>query len=385
MATRSRTGGRTHHASEILYRPGEAVRRAPGSDNVSRFAGGSMKYFRRIILRELLVRSFHGLVLIGICIGSVAGQDSRQREQEDAIKLETTLIQIPVVVRDKGGRYVLDLARQDFVIYEDGVRQTVDFFGTIEEPFSVALVLDTSGSTAAQLELIKSSAIAFIDSLRAQDRVMVIGFSDSVEVKCEMTGDREVMYNAVRSLGAGEFTQVYEAVYTSVWERMQGLPGRKAVILFTDGIDTASSEIIAEDTLDAVIESEDVIIYAIRYNTRPDVERRLERNVINGQYMEGSKGISWDEKRRALDRAYEEADEYLRQLAQSSGGVVERADELMDLKGSFRRIADELRQQYLLGYYPAKRDRDDQDRRVEVQVTRPGSKVRTRPVYRLAR
>jgi Ca-activated chloride channel family protein len=332
------------------------------------------------ICRTMVVSGF-----LSLSIASSFGQEAMQKDKDDAIKLETTLIQIPVVVRDKGGRYILDLNKQDFTVFEDGMRQTVEFFGTVDEPFSVALVLDTSGSTASQLEFIKSSAIAFIDSLRPHDRVMVIGFSDSVEVKSEMTGNREVLYGAVRSLGSGEFTQVYEAIYTAVWERMQNIEGRKAVILFTDGIDTASSEIVAEDTLDAVIESEDVIMYAIRYNTRPDVERKLEKKVIAGEYIEGKKRMPWGEKRLELDRAYKEADEYLFQLTELSGGVVERADELTDIKGSFQRLANELRQQYLLGYYPAKRDRDDQERKVDVVVNLPGVKVRTRPVYRLSR
>lgn len=321
-------------------------------------------------------------VVTWLCVAIVQGQDFKQKQQDDEIKLETTLVQIPVVVSDKGGRYILDLSKREFSIYEDGVRQTVEFFGTVEEPFSVALVLDTSGSTAAQLEYIKASAIAFIDSLRPHDKVMVIGFNDSVEVKCEMTGDRNVLYQAVRSLSSGEFTQVYEAVYTAVWEKLQGISGRKAVILFTDGIDTASSEIVAEDTLDAVIESEDVIVYAIRYNTQADVEKKLEKKVIAGEYIEGNKRIPWYQKQQELDRAYKEADEYLQQLTQSSGGIIERADELVDLKGAFRRLADELRQQYLLGYYPTNREKADKDRKLEVSVTRPGVRVRSRPVYR---
>ncbi|HEX5733050.1 MAG TPA: VWA domain-containing protein [Blastocatellia bacterium] len=340
----------------------------------------SISRFRIFVLLFL-----HGIMIVTLGVAPVATQDAKPLDQDEAIKLETTLVQIPAVVRDKGGRYVLDLTRHDFEIYEDGLRKPVEFFGTIEEPFSVALVLDTSGSTASQLEFIKSSAIAFIDSLRPHDRVMVIGFNDSVDVKCEMTGNREVLYGAVRALSSGEFTQVYEAVYTAVWEKLGELPGRKAVILFSDGIDTASSEIVAEDTLDAVIESEDVIMYAIRYNTRADVERKLEKKVVGGQFIAGGKSLTWEEKRRELDRAYKEADEYLDQLAQLSGGIVERADELVDLKASFRRIADELRQQYLLGYYPTKKDKADQDRKVDILVTRPGLRVRTRPVYRLAR
>jgi hypothetical protein len=106
--------------------------------------------------------------------------------------------------------------------------------------------------------------------------------------------------------------------------------------------------------------------------------------MIAGEYVEGKKRVPWEEKRRELDRAYIEADEYLGQLAQLSGGMVERADELVDLRSTFRRLADELRQQYLLGYYPTKKERPDQDRRVDVTVNRPGVKVRARPIYRIS-
>lgn len=316
------------------------------------------------------------------CFG-VGAQVERGGEDE-AIRLKSTLVQVPVVVSWPGGRYVTDLQQKDFVIYEDGVRQEIEFFGSVEEPFSVALVLDSSGSTAAQLDFIKNAALSFVDNLRPQDRVLVIEFNDSVAVRCELTNDRNVIRQALASIHPGEFTQVYEAVYTAVWERLHGLEGRKAVILFSDGIDTASSEIVEEDTLDAVLDSEDIIVYPIRYNTRPSVEEKLRRRTSDNL---GGPGLStiqvdWESRRRELDRAYRSADEYLERLAEISGGIVERADELVDLKGAFARIAEELRHQYLIGYYPAEDSRISDDRRIKVEVKRGGVKVRARPSYR---
>lgn len=327
-------------------------------------------------------------------IVTAAAQQEKSRkpspEDEEAVRLRTTLVQVPVVVSERGGRYVSDLTRQEFTIFEDGIKQDIELFGSVEEPFSVALLLDSSGSTEASLEQIKSAAMAFIGNLRPHDRVMVVSFNDSVEVLSELTNDTTRLASAVRSIKPGQFTQVYEAVYTAVWERMHDIQGRKAVIVFTDGIDTASSEISEEDTLDAVIESEDIIVYPIRYATRDDVERKMEARMETRPRVPSSSngsesiGANLEQSKRELDRAYRTADEYLQQLAEMSGGIVERADKLGDLKAALGRIAEELRHQYLLGYYPANRQKDERSRKINVRVTRPGVIVRARPAYRLS-
>jgi VWFA-related protein len=323
-----------------------------------------------------------------LILPTTAQQERSQRpvpRDDEPIKLNTTLVQVPVVVSEPGGRYVSDLTRDEFSVFEDGVKQTVELFGSVEEPFSVALLLDSSGSTQATLDQIKSAAMAFLDNLRPHDRVMVVSFNDTVEVLCDLTNNKTRLTAAVQSIKSGEFTQVYEAVYTAVWETLHDIPGRKAVIVFSDGIDTASSEISLEDTLDAVIESEDIIVYPIRYATREDVERKMETRV-KATFPNDSAAAEakMEQSRRDLDRAYRGGDEYLQQLADMSGGVVARADKLSDLRPALGRIAEELRHQYLLGYYPTNRQKDDKSRKIAVRVTRPGVTVRARPAYRLA-
>jgi Ca-activated chloride channel homolog len=320
-------------------------------------------------------------------------QNKKQDSDDEPIKLQTTLVQVPVIVKDRGERYLTDLTKQEFKIFENGVEQEVTFFGTVEEPFNVALLIDSSGSTVDQLAHIKAAAGAFLDNLRPHDKVMVIEFNDSVSIHCELTSNRDTLNRAIERIQPGEYTQVYEAVYTAVWEKLEDVEGRKAVILFSDGIDNASTEIAEEDTLDAVIESEDVIVYPIRFSTRADVERRLERKYAN-QRLEApnqatpaslnlvKKLPTYEEALRDLDKTYRKADEYLNELARLSGGVVERADRLTDLQAAFGRIADELRKQYLIGYYP-KDEKSESDRRIRVQVTRPDAKVRARPGYKV--
>jgi len=330
-----------------------------------------------------------GVIAALLVLPTAAQQDRVQKpvpQDEEPIKLHTTLVQVPVVVSERGGRYVSDLTQEDFTIFEDGIKQNIDLFGSVEEPFSVALLLDSSGSTEGALDQIKSAAMAFLGNLRPHDRVMVVSFNDSVEVLSELTNDTAKLAAAVRSIKSGEFTQVYEAVYTAVWERLHDLPGRKAVIVFTDGIDTASSEISQEDTLDAVIESEDIIVYPIRYSTREDVERKMDSRIrasLNSRVPQRTTA-SLEESRRELDRAYRGADEYLQMLADMSGGIVERADRLGDLKAALGRIAEELRHQYLIGYYPSNKQKDERARRITVRVSRPGVTVRARPAYRVA-
>jgi VWFA-related protein len=303
-------------------------------------------------------------------------QQGQTKREDEAIKLETTLVQVPVIVSGSGGRYITDLKKNEFTLFENNESQEIQFFGSIEEPFNVALLLDSSGSTAQQLEYIKQCALAFIENLRPHDRVMVVSFDDSVHIQSELTGDRDKLRRAVASITSGEFTQVYEAVYTAIWERLQDVNGRKALILFSDGIDNASSEISSEDTLDAVVESEDIIVYPIRYSTRPDVESKLRKRLAPELVEEGT---------RKLDREYRKADEYLHELAELSGGTVHRADQLTDINGAFTKIADELRHQYLLGYYPTNQQKGELQRRIVVRVSRDGVRVRTRPGYRMTR
>ncbi len=321
-------------------------------------------------------------------------QNKKQESDDEPIKLQTTLVQVPVIVKDRGERYVTDLKKQEFRLFENGVEQEITFFGTVEEPFNVALLIDSSGSTVEQLTHIKAAAAAFLDNLRPNDKVMVIEFNDSVSVLCELTNNRDTLNRAIERIQPGEYTQVYDAVYTAVWEKLEEVEGRKAVILFSDGIDNASTEIDDEDTFAAVTESEDVIIYPIRYSTRADVERKLEKKYANlrleapNQATNASLNLvkkppTFEEAMSDLDKTYRKADEYLDELARLSGGVVERADRLTDLQAAFGRIADELRKQYLIGYYP-KDEKSASDRRIRVQVTRQDTKVRARPGYKVS-
>lgn len=343
---------------------------------------------------------------------------SSQRTTEqrgDVIELTGTLVNVPVVVRDSNNRYIADLKKEHFRLFEDGMEQEIVFFSNTEEPFSVALLLDTSGSTREELPRIQDAAITFVEQLHDYDRVMVISFDDDIDLQCELTSDRREIVRAIRRVRSGGSTRLYDAVAFTLSQRLNHVSGRKAIVLFTDGVDTASRNAGFESTIRDLEES-NVLVYSIRYNTLEAVARRTggSGGVIIGRIplplpLPGpSQRTRWPipwphpgpfpvpgrwptpSPRRGpgspthdrLEEMYRRGEAYLSELADRTGGVLYAADSLYDLPGVFEHIADELRHQYMLGYYPSNTARDGSYRRIRVTVRHPDAHVRARPGYR---
>lgn len=198
----------------------------------------------------------------------VPRSDANQSEQ--AIKLQATLVTVPVIASDREGRYIPDMRREQFSLYEDGASQEIVFFATINEPFHVVLMLDTSASTQEKLGQIRSAAAAFVEQLKPADRVKVISFDDETRDLCAFTSDRAELKGAIDQTRPGQGTKLYDAVALAL-RVLRTIEGRKAVVLFTDGVDDVSARTRYEDNILAVEES-GVIVYPIRYNTRVETE-----------------------------------------------------------------------------------------------------------------
>jgi VWFA-related protein len=196
--------------------------------------------------------------------------------QEETIKLEATVITVPVIASDRDERYIPDMRREDFTIYEDEVKQEIVFFATVSEPFHVVLMLDTSASTQEKLDQIKRAATTFVEQLKAADRVRVISFDDQVRDLCEFTNDRAELRQAIDRTRPGKATKLYDAVALAL-RQLHSVRGRKAIVLFTDGADKTSDNARYEDNISAVEES-GVIVYPIRYDTRAETEAMLRRD-----------------------------------------------------------------------------------------------------------
>jgi Mg-chelatase subunit ChlD len=194
----------------------------------------------------------------GITTDRIASPDGETIEG-DVIRFDTALITVPVTVQDRYGRYVPLLRRENFRIMEDGVEQKIAYFATTDSPFTVVLLLDTSGSTRLRLDDIQNAAINFVGKLKAADSVMVMSFDDRINVLCNATTDRDAITKAIRKTRTGGGTRLYDAVEDVLTKQLKTISGRKAVVLFTDGVDTASRRATYNSTMRLAEESEAAI------------------------------------------------------------------------------------------------------------------------------
>jgi Ca-activated chloride channel homolog len=290
---------------------------------------------------------------------------NQQGGDDQVVKLESTLVNIPLLVSDRSGRYIPQLSKNDFVLYEDGVQQEIASFGSEEVPFNVALLLDVSPSVEGNIESIQDAALAFVRQLRPQDRVMVASFDRGINYLTDFTNNRQELEWAIRRVRTGSGTSVYDAVYETVARRLRGIDGRKAMILFSDGEDTTSRRASYDDAINIVTES-DVLVYGLRYpgtdngggggysppwsrSPWPGIQLPLPfpwpRSRRNGPYGGGGGGgrgggRSWGGK------------DFMKDITEAGGGPVFDAERVSDMSGLASRIADELRHVYVLSYYP---------------------------------
>jgi VWA domain-containing protein len=192
-------------------------------------------------------------------------------DEPEVLKVTTNLVTVPIIAATIEGIYVPDLKQEELGISEDGVKQDVAFFATVSAPFHVVLLLDTSASTQEKLGLIRKAAIAFVEQLQPGDRVKVISFDDQVRDLNEFTNSRAALRSAINKTESGKGTKVYDAVELAL-ASIRSIQGRKAIVLFSDGMDWHSDRASFESTLHW-LEEEEVIVYPIRYETRAETER----------------------------------------------------------------------------------------------------------------
>lgn len=356
------------------------------------------------------------------------------------ISVSTRLVTVPVRVLDRKNRFIGGLKKENFSIFEDEAPQELAFFSNEAQPFTVALVMDMSYSSTFKIEDIQSAAIAFIDQLRPSDKVMVISFDEEVHLLCEPTSDRQRIYAAIRNTKISTGTSLYEAMDMTMNLRMRPIEGRKAIVLFTDGVDTTSRRANDIENLRDAMEL-DALIYPIRYDTYADVQA-MKRNppiaapppglpipdsstrIPNGTPGTLPTGFPFpfptgtgrtttpvprstpdprggtrmpDEEdplgvptrppvmmpgqRGTTAAEYRFAEEYLNQLAFRTGGRVNLASSLSNLNAAFAKIASELREFYSIGYYPKEDSEAGKTRRIKVRVDQENMVVKARDSY----
>jgi Ca-activated chloride channel family protein len=298
---------------------------------------------------------------------------SSQEPDIEVLRTSTSLVAVPVIVKTRQGAYVPNLLRENFRVYEDGVEQEVSSFETNDAPFTVILMLDVSDSTRSQLGEIQKAAIAFLNQLRPADRALIISFDKQLSLLSTATGDRKVLSDAIKRVQTGGGTAIYDAIETTITAQLKRIPGRKAVVMLTDGVDTASVRATYQSTLRAATEQY-ALIYPIQYD--------ISKETATGQPDDKFGRVTYTTPSgEPLDKAYQRGTRYLQRIAEISGGRFQTSDSLKNLGNSFAQIAAELRQQYSLSYYPKNTTAKSSKRRLKVVVDVPNATVHSRDNY----
>ncbi len=321
------------------------------------------------------------VLLVGCCFLAVAQSKPQTnptpptKSDDEVITVEISVVNIPVTVFDRQGKFISDLKKEDFQVFEDGVEQQIDYFATIEQPFTVALVLDVSGSAQFKIGEIQTAANAFVTQMRPQDRGIVISFNEALQLLCEPTNDKKKLSDAIYRTQMLGGTSLYSAVDATL-KYLANFKGRKAMVLFTDGVDTTSKKIGRSDNLDFAKES-DVVIYVAQYDTYiPPTESEMGEG--ERRYQTGSVENSGFPGGRKTD--YERATIYLQNLADYSGGRLFQGRDLNTIILAYSKIISEMSHNYSLGYSPKENAKKGQ-RKIKVKVNREKVAIRAKNVY----
>jgi Ca-activated chloride channel family protein len=273
-----------------------------------------------------------------------AAQQGEEIGEGEVLRISANLVSVPVSVVNRDGQYVIDLLQRDFRVYEDGEEQTIIHFSNVDQPFSVVLLIDTSGSTAPFVDQIKAAAKVFVEQLRPADTVRPIYFHGEIKpLTAEGINDRKMFEAAIDRIEPGPInmgTRLYDAVSFGL-SALKPVTARKAVILITDGENTWGKATMKSTLREA--EESDVVVYTVQY----------------GDFV---------------------PQKYLQQLAEKTGGRYFKGGEMSSIKQSFVEVADELRRQYVLGYHPHEPERGGV-RKIRVKVDRKHVAVRARKSY----
>lgn len=259
------------------------------------------------------------------------------------IRVDTTLVVIPVTVTDPNNRFVLGLEKSDFSIFEDGAEQKISIFTGEDAPLSVGILFDTSGSMDLRTDMSHRAVSEFLKTLNAQDEAFLVQFSDKPQMVEEFTNRTKEIEDALAELKSGGLTALLDSVELGVREMKKAKNPRKALVVVSDGGDN-NSRYTASDIKDIVKEA-DTQIYAMGV-FEPTFFAGLPGEIVSGPKL-------------------------LAQIADQTGGRAFGASEFSQLPGIAEKIAIELRNQYVLAYYPKNSERDGKYRKVEVKIKQP--------------
>jgi Ca-activated chloride channel homolog len=294
-----------------------------------------------------------------------AQAEDQTADPEGTIKLDTDLVNLDVTVVDQNNQPIFDVRKEDFAVFEDKVKQTIDSISREEIPLSFGLVIDTSGSMRAKLQTVSDAALDLIKQMRVDDEAFLSQFKAEPELVQDYTSDKRELEEGLGELFTSGGTALLDAIIaTSDYAQEKantrdGQRRRKALVVISDGLEK-NSTVKEKEVLEALKENE-VQVYLVGF-------------------------IDEDEEGKSLfgKSTSKKAKELLSRLAEDSGGRAFFPKELSEMKSIANQIAKDLRTQFIVSYYPSNDKRDGTFRTVKVMVDQKGNRkliARTRNGY----
>ena len=315
---------------------------------------------------------------------SVKSEQQKPDDRSFSIKVNVDLVVLNLTVMDEKGINITNLKREDFSVFEDGIQQDLSDFHTVEAPFHLVLVLDTSISTRTSLSLIKKAASNFADELRPNDSISVAEVNFFARQVQDFTSDRKAIRKAIQGLTTYPYggSKVYDGVSQAAKQLQAVEGGRKAIVILSDGMENFSG--IKFEDLRRLLAQGDAVFYPITIQNK-DRQKDLLQNYIrtadaskpeNAPILKNAR-----ESLSVLEEVYQIQTERLQTLADETGGKIFFVSDLADLAGEYSKVAQELRNTFSLAYYSKNTWRDGTMRKIRVEVKNPNYHVRTRTAY----
>lgn len=304
-------------------------------------------------------------------------------QDDDVIKVDSSIVRLNVGVVDNKGQPITNLSKADFTLYEDGVKQEITSFQPTIAPFSVVLILDMSGSTLGFREVIRMSAIRFIDALSPDDRVAVAEFYDKVNFLNDFTTKRQTILNSINNANGRGKTQLYKSLNTALEKLSKEGKRRRAIIVLTDGMDSDLRD--TDRSLLGKFAEKDVPT-ALRPETNDVLIRVLNKSDLQGVTIYPLALPTGDPAKLAdptpiQTALFSASRDRLKILADRTGGTLYNINRLEEMGRLYATVAADLRALYTVEYQPANTKRDGKWRAVKIEVNNPELISKTRPGY----
>ena len=282
--------------------------------------------------------------------------------QSDEIRIETTFVRVPVVVFDREGHFTPQLKRENFKLFEDGNEQEITHFESYNEPITVLLLLDTSGSMIPHFNRLAGAVSMFVDGLRSEDRIIIATFVDDSKINLLKNSKKKDLTGGITLTPrpGDQFTTTFDAVDRGL-KLLEGVNGRKAMVLFTDGELFGWKASAKSNIRDA--EEGEAVIYTVRFGEFPTHQPGFTNRTLTNKEMDAIK---------------KRVHSYIQSLSNETGGRSFEVEAIDDLGAVFKTVADELGQHYTLGYYPGRPTQKGERRILKVEVNVPNSVVHAR-------